>query len=360
MIATEKIVSSIPQKDGWQDEQIIRKLDFISIVDEFDPSKLSQEGCEEFMRRNPWITGYGATQDDLVEPIERRLSLAKSIEHYEHMDLEKYNAQFRTAVEGYLFGKGSDSSEYDDSKEAADFAAVDDVRKNYKKSRVQLITAIGAKAVCYMMQKEYDSMTEEQREAAATDFAACEMQMKREREADERERQRWLEEAEKDGSPIYGYYEVPSPIFDKIRMIQKHMLAGNGKPLTQRDFAKLIEYPVQKYASVVKAERYKDEWCSDREDVETELLQKLIMICHANPYWLLDETVGADEAEEIEFVPGKVKWDAYGNEVTPDADKCVFAPVDVILQWIKDGKPMELDGTFWDREISDKKCGGII
>lgn len=113
--------------------------------------------------------------------------------------------------------------------------------------------------------------------------------------------------------------------------IRKGLKASDGKPLTQRDFAKLIDYPVNKYAEAEKIDRYG--WEAESE-VEQELLYKLVMIAHANPYWLFDPECDASYAE----------YDPDNNAVRYGDVPCVYAPVDIILKWIKEGKPRD---TYW-------------
>ena len=71
------------------------------------------------------------------------------------------------------------------------------------------------------------------------------------------------------------YYELPeASLHEKIIRIRKGFKDSYGKPLTQRDFAKFLEYPINKY---VEAEKI-DKWHSDSEEspVEDLLLERLI------------------------------------------------------------------------------------
>ena len=45
-------------------------------------------------------------------------------------------------------------------------------------------------------------------------------------------------------------------LHEKIIKIRKGVLGSNGKPLMQRDFAKYIGYPINKYAEAEKIDRY--------------------------------------------------------------------------------------------------------
>lgn len=106
------------------------------------------------------------------------------------------------------------------------------------------------------------------------------------------------------------------------------MKGSNGKPLTQRDFAKLLSYPINKYTEAEKIDRY-GRSREPESEVEYELLEKLVMICHANPYWLFDPDCEAYYAVE----------DLHADAVQMKDEPCVYATVDVILRWIKEGKP---------------------
>ena len=109
----------------------------------------------------------------------------------------------------------------------------------------------------------------------------------------------------------------------------------------QRDFAKLLSYPINKYAEAEKADKYG--WGDGESPVEDELLEKLIMIAHANPYWLFDYDCEAFYAED----------ELDHNTVLCGDEPCVYAAPDVILKWIQEGKPKVThweDGVVWDPE----------
>ena len=54
----------------------------------------------------------------------------------------------------------------------------------------------------------------------------------------------------------------------------------------QRNFAKLLGYSINKHAEAEKTDRYHID--EEETPVEDELLEKLVMVAHANPYWLFD------------------------------------------------------------------------
>jgi hypothetical protein len=172
--------------------------------------------------------------------------------------------------------------------------------------------AIGMKGVVEYVRREYDNLGEEGRRIQAEEYKLWE--------------EDWQEQHD---LMQYEYAEVS--VHEKIVRVRKGLKGANGKPLTQRDFAKLIDYPINKYVEAEKVDRYG--WEPETE-VEAELLDKLVMIAHANPYWLFDPECEAYYAEE-DPKHIAVKW---GDE------PCVYATIDVILRWIKEGKPRS---TYW-------------
>ncbi len=80
-----------------------------------------------------------------------------------------------------------------------------------------------------------------------------------------------------------------------------------------------------------------DKWGRRDEEespVDNELMEKLIFRCHANPYWLYDSDCEADFGQEEPFS----ELVQYGDE------PCIYATPDLILKWVKEGKPRE---TYW-------------
>ena len=132
-----------------------------------------------------------------------------------------------------------------------------------------------------------------------------------------------------------GWYDPePASVHEKVVRVRKGLKASNGKPLTQREFAKLLSYPINKYTEAEKTDRYGRN-SEPESEVEYELLEKLVMICHANPYWLFDPDCEADYAED----------DLNAEAVLMGDEACVYAPIDVILRWINEGKPKN---TSWE------------
>ena len=107
---------------------------------------------------------------------------------------------------------------------------------------------------------------------------------------------------------------------EKIVRVRKGIRKSDGRNFTHRDFAKLIEYPIQKYAAAEK----------DDAMVDDVLLEKLVMICHANPYYLYDDECDADMGEYE------------GNAVDRGDAPAILVSLDVIYKWIREGKPQEV------------------
>lgn len=290
-IKTEDFVKNIPSKE------LTENIDWHGILDAFDPTALDDRFLNECARRNPYVSAYKWEEEGLVpEPIEKRMDLLKSSMSYTRRELEDYVSRINT--EGLT-------------------------PSLYKHARTMLIKAIGEKGAEEYICRDYESLGEEGRREQAEAYA---------RWSQDWERQRAIEKqvlAEGYASRGISYFaqDYDTSMHEKVVKVRKGVLGSNGKPLTQRDFAKYIEYPISKYVEAEKIDRYgrSNEPESPVEDV---LLEKLVMICHTNPYWLFDCVADANYAE----------YDMNGAAGTGDVP-CVFAAPDVILRWIKAGKP---------------------
>ena len=287
-IKTEDMVSYLPPKE------ITEGVDWLGILDSFDPSILYQRYIDECARRNPYDTCY--RWDTPARPVAERLEHSDHFVKFRRRDLE--DCVKRIETEG--------------------LSAV-----AYRNARAALIRAIGAKGAAEYNRREYDRLGEEGRRLQEAEYRRWE------KEWEEQTAQR---EAEGYWSCCYdGYYQAS--VHEKVVRIRKGLKGSNGKPLTQRDFAKFLGYPVNKYAEAEKTDRYGIDWETEESAVEDELLEKLVMIAHANPYWLFDSSVEADFAE----------YDPESYSVCEGDQPCVYAAPDVILKWINEGKPKETD-----------------
>ena len=273
-IKTEDFCKDIPPKEVTSD------VDWLRILDEFDPNTLEQKYLNECARRNPYETCYRF--DTPHSPVMERRKHAEFCDQISRRDLE-FSVK-RIETEGLT-------------------------ALTYKQARDALIKAVGIKGAVEYVRREYESLGEEGRRRQAEAYRLWEEQLKEQHAREEME-----------------YIYKDASVHEKIVRIRKGLKGSNGKPLTQRDFAKLINYPINKYAEAEKVDRYG--WEMESE-VEEELLDKLIMIAHANPYWLFDPECTANDAED----------DPTNNAVRWGDAPCVYTTVDVILKWIMTGKP---------------------
>ena len=310
-IKTEDFVKNLPPKE------LTEGIDWLGILEAFDPTVLEQKYINECARRNPYVTCYKWDEDGIApEPIEGRLKSSKTYLSFVRRDLE--NCVVRIRKEGLT-------------------------PTVYKLTRTTLIKAIGEKGAEEYNRREYERLGEEGRKRQAEEYARWSQAWEKKRQAEEEEYKEAIE------SGAYWYWEPePASMHEKIVKIRKGVLGSNGKPLTQRDFAKYIGYPINKYVEAEKLDRRGRRRRNGETEsaVEFELLEKLIMICRTNPYWLFDDDNETDYAE----------YDMNGIAGMGDAP-CVFATPDIILRWIKEGKPRV---THWESGIPDSSGGWSI
>lgn len=291
-IKTEDFVKNIPPKTPSEG------IDWLGILNAFDPTTLDDKYINECARRNPYVTCYKWADDGYApEPIEERVKSSRAYLDFARQELE--NCVERINNEGLT-------------------------PTAYKNARAALIKAIGEKGAGEYNRREYIRLGEAGRKKQAEEY----VRWKENREQEELE----FEEALENGEYLYEQDFIAS-MHEKIVKIRKGVLGSSGNPLTQRDFAKYIGYPINKYVEAEKTDRYGRN-SGEESEVEAALLEKLIMICHANPYWLFDDESEADYAE----------YDMTGAAKYGDAP-CVFATPDVILRWIEAGKPRR---TSWE------------
>ena len=296
-ISTGKFVAELPGKD------VTEGVDWMGILDAFDPTTLDQKYVDECARRNPFVTCY--RWETPPEPIEGRLESSKTYQNFARCDLESCVERIKS--EGLT-------------------------PTVYKLVRAALIKAIGEKGVSEYNRREYERFGEDGRRKQVEEYTRWEQECKKRWEQREREEAEYEAAIEAGDYGVYdGYYEqwCGASMHEKVVKIRKGMLGSNGKPLTQRDFAKYIGYPISKYAAAERIDRWARRGSKDESEVEFELLEKLIMICHANPYWLFDDEAEADYAEYN-----------MAEEIVRMGDApCVYALPDIILRWIEAGKP---------------------
>ena len=278
-IKTEDFCKNIPPKE------MTAGVDWLRILDDFDPAALEERFLNECARRNPYETCYKSETPH--SPVEERLRHAEFCVRSYRQNL--VNCVNRIKKEGLT-------------------------PLTYKQARAALITAIGIKGAAEYVGREYESLGAEGRRRQVEEYRL------------------WEEEWQMQRYQMQMEYEYEgASVHEKIVRIRKGLKCSDGKPLTQREFAKLINYPINKYTEAEKIDRFG--WEPESE-VETELLDKLVMIAHANPYWLFDPDCEADFAEQDSDHDAVI----YGDE------PCVYATLDVILRWIREGKPRV---TYW-------------
>lgn len=294
-IKTEDFINNLPPKE------ITYGINWLDILESFEPKLLEDKYICECARRNPYVTCYKWEEEGLPsKPIQERLESSELFLDYTRRDLEACAARIES--------EGLNPA-------------------NYRKARNILIKAIGEIGATEYNRREYERLGEAGRLKQNEEYQQWEKEQKRMENIEDR---LFDAEFEADGYRYGGSTQVS--MHEKVVRIRKGVLTSNGKPLIQRNFAKYIGYPINKYT---EAENVQD----DESPVEFDLLEKLVMICHANPYWLFDESCEADWAE---YDPSVAV--ALGDSPS------VFTTPDIILKWIESGKPQDTD---WEDGIPE-------
>ena len=291
--STEQLLPGmIPPK-----EEPAEAVDFFGILDSVKPETLPEDVLTVFARRDCIITEADREERKdpkdwcsmaPVRPAGERLEMAERMCCRAEEELREKVLKYRTGV-----------------------------RNGYKNARTALIRAIGLKVNTWYVRREYESLTEQERTEQAERFAAWEAYAKA----------RWAREEE-----LAGLWDendgLSGTLCRKVVRVRKGIRRQDGRSFTQREFAKLIGWPVNRYTEAEK--------CDDA--AVDELLEKLIMICHANPYYLYDSMCDADFGE-------------YAGEAVECHDlPAIITGYDSILKWILAGKPREVD---WTDEFGD-------
>ena len=128
----------------------------------------------------------------------------------------------------------------------------------YSNARRALIKAIGSKGAHEYNKREYERLGETGRKLQAEANKKWEQDWEETRRVEE---QKHLEDIE---AGAYFLNPEPASLHEKVVKIRKGFLTSEGKPMTQRDFAKYLEYPINKY---VEAEKRK--WgCSSLDEID--------------------------------------------------------------------------------------------
>ena len=298
--STKQMVPGFPGKEP------VKGVDWLGIVERFDPASLEPRFMNEFIKRDPYSTCYKWEEQGLpYSPVDERMRHLRFNEMLEQAELEH-------AVEGY-----NNSC-----------ASGEDFSEQYDRCRDILSTLLRIKACLAYVRREYESLGEDGRQKQAEEYALWE----KKRDQEYKEKEALYRKALKSD---FSYGSFKASMHEKVIRIRKGVKGSNGRCLTQRQFAKYIEYPINKYLEAEKIDRWGRDWDEGESPVEDELLDKLIQRCHANPYWLFDEDC------EASFASYEMDDEAvlYGDE------PCVYAPPDVILRWIQEGKPRQTQWT---------------
>ena len=298
-ISTEKLIPGLLPPS----EPTSEKTGFLKILNDFDPKTLSEEQLTVLGKRNPFLTMSGPEDDREIytykgetrpipyEPAEKRLDYARF-----HLNADTDDLKAKT-------------KKYEEARKSFQ---IQEISKEYKKCRSALIKAIGDKACLYIVEKEVSVLSEG------------------EKRRQQEELDRYEEYIHDGGAASYDlpFIWEPASVSEKIVKVRKGCRRLDGKAFTQKEFAKLLGVPVNKYMEAEK----------DDAVVTDELLEELIMICHANPYYLYDENIDADYAE-------------YSGQAVDDGDvPAVIVGLDVIWKWIDAGKPKLTD---WMQAMTD-------
>ena len=90
-IKTEDFAKNLPPKE------VTSGIDWLGILDAFDPTGLEQKFINECARRNPYATCYKWEEDGLApEPIEKRMKSSESYLSFARRDLENCVARIKT------------------------------------------------------------------------------------------------------------------------------------------------------------------------------------------------------------------------------------------------------------------------
>ena len=277
-VATEKIIPGVlPPKEETEG------VDFLGIYDRFDASTLTEEQLLKFAPRHPDMTvpdrdygyySYGSkTYPIPVEPAEKRLSFG------EFCVKELYRRDILLAADGWKEGK----------------------KNGYKNARALLIKGISMKACTEYVRRQYQRMSHEERKADQENWDRWSRYRDEQRAELEELRSRDYEDlSEEERDRAYGRMESPPPGYTFDRnwnhrdqdyipvMCLKLLALRKALGLTQRDFARRIEYNVNKYALLEQGKLEKLGFYSLSRAFPPDFIKRVVDVSYANPYWLED------------------------------------------------------------------------
>lgn len=290
-VSTEKIIPGVlPPKEETEG------VDFLAIYDGFDAASLSDEQLKKFAPRNPYITAH------------------RSEERYYKIDGKTYPVPHSPITERLHHG------EFCIQLHRRNIEA-EVARGSYKNARAELVKAIGIKACTEYVRRQYDSMSEEEIEAAQAAWDRWS------RYCDERQSASYEDAWEE---RPYGYtidtdwkhHQKYIPLMCiKLKNLRKNVR------LTQHDFAKRIGYNVNKYAQLEQGKLEKLGLGSLREAFPPDFIKSVADATYANPYWL------EDNSEEGEFADSDLTAISVDEAHFPRDEYPMFVDVKVIRYW---------------------------
>lgn len=311
-VATEKIIPGVlPPKEETEG------VDFLAILDSIDPSTLTDTQLQKFAPRNPSVTAYGSeeryykvggkTYPVPDSPIHERL-------HHGRFCVQIYRHDLEAAVTAWKSGS----------------------KNGYKNARAALIQAIGYKACAEYVQRIYDRMSEEELVVDQENWDRWSRYCDEKRAAEEALFDKDIDEMTEEEIEArfyrpdvpYGYtidYDWRHdqkfiPIMSvKLQALRK--AAG----FTQRDFAKRIEYNINKYALL---EQGKLGFTTIWEAFPLDLIKRIVDATYANPYWLEDYEEGSEWNVDPDQTAMSVEEAKF-----PDDQYPMFADARVIRYW---------------------------
>ena len=270
-IKTSDFIPNLPPKDfnNLTETEIATfsvASNWLSILDFFDPSILEPKFLNECARRNPYETCYRWEEDGIPHsPVEERLrNLEANVD-------DGYDLRVLKNCIELIEREGLN-------------------RVNYNNARVLLIKCIGMKGALEYVRREYERLGAEGRKKQEEAYNAFEREWQARRGLEELEYddavravRRAVENGDFERGDFSAYNRLmylqqgetrdEASVHEKVILIRKGMLCSDGKPLNQRDFAKLLGYPISKYAQAETTDRWQEE---EESLVEYELLDSVV------------------------------------------------------------------------------------
>lgn len=315
-VSTEKIIPGVlPPKEETAG------VDFLSILDSFDPASLSASQLEKFKPRDPYVTGYqkkgekpktylvdGKTYPLPNEPAKERAEHGSFSARFDREDLASWQKRYNAGEEGI-----------------------------YGKTRASLVKAIGTKACAYIAKAEYDAMTPEERKKDQENWDRWSKYWDEEKNRsldDEGVDDEGVEDAEHEAEFFWSYTPygyVPNGNWksdnDYISILAVKVADVRKKlKINQREFAKMIGVNINKYGDYERGNLELE----DLGLLPDEFLKRIVDATYANPYWL--EDIGEDSVYNVDEEKTAKTVEEAENYISIDP-YAMFADASVIRHW---------------------------